>query len=74
MRNSNIDYARLTKLGFLLGLGLFVAGTSGELVGHALYGALPAWEETLLTDSALLGILTSFLSVFGFGILLPLLE
>ncbi|WP_435348137.1 hypothetical protein [Haloarchaeobius sp. HRN-SO-5] len=74
MRHGNLDYARLTKLGFLLGLGLFVAGTGGEFVGHALYGALPAWEETLLTDSVLLGILTSFVSVFGFGIVMPLVE
>jgi hypothetical protein len=74
MRNENLDYARLTKVGFMLGLGLFVAGLGGEFVGHALYGTLPAWEETLLTDSVLLGILTGFASVFGFGIVMPLLE
>ncbi|MFC4405227.1 DUF7860 family protein [Haloarchaeobius iranensis] len=72
-RNS-LDYSRLTRVGFLLGLGLFVAGAGGEFVGLAIWGTLPAWEETLLTDSVALGIVVAFCSVFGFGIAMPLLE
>ena len=73
-RRRSLDYARLTRVGFLLGLALFVAGAGGESVGHAIWGTLPAWEETLLTDSVGLGILVAFCSVFGFGIAMPLLE
>lgn len=73
-QRQSLDYARLTKFGFLLGLGLFVAGAGGEFVGHAIWGTLPAWEETLLTDSVGLGIIVGFVSVFGFGIVMPLLE
>ncbi|WP_257299355.1 hypothetical protein [Haloarchaeobius sp. FL176] len=72
-RNS-VDYTRLTRVGFLLGLGLFVAGAGAELAGHAIWGTLPAWEETLLTDSVALGIIVAFCSVFGFGIAMPLME
>jgi hypothetical protein len=73
-QRKSLDYARLTKLGVLLGLGLFVVGAGGEFVGHAVWGTLPAWEETLLTDSVGLGIVVAFCSVFGFGIAMPLLE
>ena len=73
-KRNSMDYARLTKVGFLFGLGLFVAGAGGEFVGHAVWGTLPAWEETLLLDSMGLGIVAAFVSVFGFGIVMPLLE
>ncbi|WP_435334557.1 hypothetical protein [Haloarchaeobius sp. TZWWS8] len=74
MHHGNMDYPRLAKLGFLLGLGLFVGGAVAEVLGHALFGTLPAWEDALFTDSILLGIVVGFVSVFGFGIVLPLLE
>ncbi|WP_435360143.1 hypothetical protein [Haloarchaeobius sp. DFWS5] len=74
MKHGNTDYPRLTKLGFLLGVGLFAAGAGGEIVGHALFGTLPGWEDALLTDSVFLGIVVAFVSVFGFGIVMPLLE
>lgn len=67
-----IDTDRLVKLGFALGLSLFAVGAGGELIGHALYGTLPAWENTLFFDAEVLGIATAFLSVFVFGIAVPL--
>lgn len=74
MAQRNLDYARMAKLGFLLGIALFVVGTGGEFVGHAAYSSLPGWEETLLTDSVVAGIFVGFVSVFGFGIVMPLVE
>ena len=70
----SIDHARYAKLGFLLGLGLFVIGGGGEIVGHAVYGTLPAWEDALLFDLEVIGLLVGFLSPFVFGIALPLIE
>ncbi|WP_435319773.1 hypothetical protein [Haloarchaeobius sp. TZWSO28] len=74
MRTRSRTYPELAKLGFLLGLGLFVVGAGGEVVGHALYDTLPAWEDTLFTDSILFGILTAFFSLAVFGVVLPLIE
>jgi hypothetical protein len=73
-RYGNLDYERLTKIGFLLGVGLLVAGAAGELLGHALYGPLPAWENTLFTSAEGIGIALGLLSPFVFGIFLPLTE
>ena len=71
---ASLDHATLAKLGFLLGLGLFLAGAGGEYVGHALLGGLPAWEDTLLFDMEVLGLLVGFFSPLVFGVVLPLLE
>ena len=73
-RYGDLDYPRLTKVGFLLGLGLFVLGAGGEVVGHALYGSLPAWENTLFVTSEGVGLVVGFFSPIVFGILLPLTE
>ena len=73
-RYGDLDYGQLTKAGFLLGLGLLVAGGAGELLGHALYGSLPAWENTLFVYSEGIGITVGLLSPFVFGIFLPLTE
>ena len=70
----SLDHARLAKLGFLLGLGLFVVGAGGELIGSALLGGIPEWEATLLFDVEVIGLLVGFFSPFVFGIALPLLE
>jgi hypothetical protein len=35
---------------------------------------VPAWEETLLFDMEVLGVLISLFSPFVFGVLLPLTE
>lgn len=73
-RYGELDYAYLTKAGFLLGLGLFTFGAGGEIVGHALFGTIPAWEDTLFTYSEGVGLLVGFFSPWIFGVLLPLTE
>ncbi len=73
-RYGNLDYPSLTKAGFLLGLGMVLAGTGGEYVGYAYFGGLPGWEETLLYLLAVIGLLVGFFSPFVFGIFLPLTE
>lgn len=73
-RYGDLDYPRLAKFGFLLGLGLFALGAGGEVVGHALYGSLPAWENTLFVFSEGIGLVIGFFSPIVFGILLPLTE
>lgn len=71
---NRFDYPRLTKAGFLLGVGMLAVGALGELIGHVVLGGLPAWEETLFFDLEVLGILLALVSPFLFGIFLPLLE
>jgi len=71
---TNVDHAFLAKVGFLLGLTLFVIGAGGELIGHGMYGSLPAWEKTLLFDLEVVGLLIGFFSPILFGIFLPLIE
>lgn len=73
-RHGALDHAFLAKAGFLLGLGLFAVGGGGELLGHAMYESLPAWETTLFFDLEVLGLLIGFFSPFIFGIFLPLAE
>ena len=73
-RYGELDYPFLTKLGFFLGVGLLVIGAGGELIGHAYFESLPAWEETLFFDLEIVGILLGLLSPFVFGIFLPLTE
>lgn len=73
-RYGTLDYPSLTKRGFALGIGLFVFGGVGALLGPHLFGPLPGWEETLLVESEAAGILIAFLSVILFGIVLPLTE
>jgi len=71
---SSIDHARLAKLGFALGLALFLAGAGGEYLGHAVLGGIPAWEDALFFDMEVVGLLVGFFSPFVFGVALPLLE
>ena len=68
------DYPSLAKTGFLLGVALFVLGGLGEVVGTAVFGGLPAWEQTLFFDMEVLGILLGLFSPLVFGIALPLVE
>lgn len=70
----NLDYEFLVKAGFFLGLGLFVLGTGGDFIAHAFFEPIPAWEDTLLIDIGIIGLLIGFLSPFIFGIFLPLTE
>lgn len=73
-RYGNLDYSRLTKIGFFLGLSLFIIGAGGEFVGHTYLNDLPAWESTLLYFIEVIGLLIGFFSPFVFGIFLPLTE
>ncbi|WP_436928106.1 DUF7860 family protein [Halosimplex amylolyticum] len=68
------DYPSLAKTGFLLGIALFVLGAGGELVGTAVFGGIPGWEQTLFFDMEVLGILLGLFSPLVFGIVLPLVE
>lgn len=73
-RYGDLDYARLAKGGFLLGLSLLVIGATGEIFGHAYFDPLPAWEEALFFDLEVAGLVIGVLSPFVFGIFMPLTE
>ena len=73
-RYGELDYGRLTKYGFGLGVFLFVLGVAGAFLGPAVFGPLPGWEEALFVESEATGIIVAFLSVVLFGIVLPLTE
>ncbi|APW99758.1 hypothetical protein CHINAEXTREME_19165 [Halobiforma lacisalsi AJ5] len=73
-RYRGMDYAALTKTGFLLGIGLLTLGAGGELFGQFVLGGVPGWEDRLFTYAEGLGILVSFVSVWTFGVFLPLTE
>ena len=73
-RYGNIDYPTVNKRAFLLGVGLFLVGLVGELVGHAYFAPLPAWEQTVLVSAEGLGVLIALLAPIIFGIVLPLTE
>ena len=73
-RSGTIDYGLFAKTGFLLGLGLFLVGAGGELIGHAYFEPLPGWEETLFFDLEMIGLVVGFVSPFLFGVFLPLTE
>jgi hypothetical protein len=73
-QHRNIDYGLWAKWGFLLGVGLLALGVSGEVVGHALFGEIPSWENTLFVYSEILGITIGFLSPVVFAVVLPLTE
>lgn len=71
-RYGDIDYPTYIKRGVLLGLTLLVVG---ELGGYASQSfAMPAWEEALFFDLAVVGLLVLLLSPLLFGLVLPLTE
>lgn len=73
-RYGDLDYTRLTKLSFLLGVGMFVGAELGEFGLRATGMSIPPWEHTLFFTMAGAGILIGLLSPFVFGVLLPLTE
>lgn len=73
-RYRNIDYAKLTKTSVLLGVSLIVIGFLGEVALGMSTVHAPGWVDTVLVDAEFLGIIVALLSVFIFGILLPLRE
>lgn len=73
-RYGNMDYPRMTKRGFLLGLALLSIGAIGSAIGHGFFEPLPAWESTLLFDLEVIGLVIGFFSPLIFGIFMPLTE
>lgn len=73
-RYGDIDYPQLTKRAFLAGLCLFLVGAGGELLIHTSGMTIPAWEDTLLFDAEILGVVVMLFSPIIFGIALPLTE
>jgi hypothetical protein len=73
-RYGELDYPTLTKRGVATGLGMFVLGLLGETLGPLVFGQLSAWEHTLFFDLEAFGVVILLLSVFVFGIVLPLTE
>lgn len=73
-RYGDLDYAALTKGGFLLGVALIAVGATGEWAISTHLVSVPAWEDALLFDLEVLGVALVLLSPFVFGILLPLTE
>jgi hypothetical protein len=73
-RYGDIDYPTVTRRAFLLGVSLFLIGALGEVVGHALFGTLPGWEETLLFEAEVVGVLLALIAPIVFGLIMPLTE
>lgn len=72
--SSGIDYATYTKRGIAFGFLLIGVGALGHTLLPSLVGTLPGWEQTLLFDSVVFGLASELISVFGFGIILPLID
>jgi len=70
----DMDYTKLTRGGFLLGVAMFLVGGLGHVVVPALGGSLPGWGAGLLLDLEVGGILIGLFSPLAFGIVLPLTE
>ena len=73
-RYGDMDYGAWAKGGFLLGFGLLAFGAGGELIGHAFFESLPAWENELFTAFEGVGLVVGFFSPWIFGIVMPLTE
>lgn len=73
-RYGNLNYGKLAKRGFLLGVALFLLGEVLEPLQHAAGMQVPAWEHSLLFYLTVAGVLAALLSPFVFGIALPLTE
>jgi len=68
------EYVRLSKYGAAVGLGMFVAGALGEVVGHAVFAEIPASLGTLFVYLLGFGLAGFFLSIMAGGILPLALE
>lgn len=73
-RYGNVDYPKVTKLSVVGFFALFVVTTALNVWISTTGMVVPSWETTLLVDIELLSVLGVFLSVFVFGIFLPLTE
>jgi hypothetical protein len=70
----SLNHARLAKLGFLLGIGLFAAGAVGEIGGHAVLSTVPATLDTVFFGMETVGVVVGLVSPIVFGAVLPLIE
>ncbi|WP_178918282.1 hypothetical protein [Natronomonas gomsonensis] len=70
----SLDYARLAKLGFLFGVGLFAVGAIGEIGGHAFLSTVPSTLETVFFGMETLGVVVGLVTPIVFGAVLPLIE
>lgn len=68
------DYGQSTKLGVGAGAALFAFGVIGQLVAPRLQASVPEWELSLFVWLSVGGILIALLSVFVFGVAMPLVE
>lgn len=73
-RYGDLDYPKLARRGFLLGVALLAVGVLGEFVGPLIIGSLPGQLHTLFIDLEALGILVGLFAPLTFGIALPLTE
>lgn len=70
----SLDYARLAKLGFLFGIGLFAVGAVGEIGGHAFLPTVPSTLETVFFGMETVGVIVGLVAPIVFGAVLPLIE
>jgi len=73
VRGSEYDYPRLTKLGVAGGTALFAVGMLAEWLLRTTGALTPTLNDVFLTME-FLGPLVAVLSVFVFGIAMPLTE
>ncbi|GAA0721008.1 putative YccA/Bax inhibitor family protein [Halorubrum trapanicum] len=73
-RYGDIDYSKATKRAFAVGAVLFTFGVVADVYLRSTGAAVPAWEQTLLVEAEMFGVLVMLLAPFVFGILLPLTE
>lgn len=73
-RYGSVDYARIAKSGFLLGVVLLLVGALGEYTAHEVLAPVPEWELQLFFSIEVAGVLIGFFVPIVFGIVLPLTE
>lgn len=73
-RYGTMNYVRLAKLGFAIGLTLFCTGAIGELILHSMWAEPPANVDQMLFWMEALGLIIGLFSPIIFGIFMPLTE
>lgn len=73
-RYGSIDYARIAKTGFLLGVALLLIGFLGEYIAHTALTTVPEWELRLFFWLEVIGVAIGFFVPLIYGLILPLTE